>query len=625
MRVAFIILFGMTTFFCEGKSDPDSIAISKLNSKAYKYFLFKPDSAILLANQAIALAGKRKYLFQIGLGYYIISKANWAKANYLLSIQYGFKALRIYENTDQIFYWGESNLSLARTFADLKIYTQSKIYIDNTYLLARERKNQQLLAEVYREKSFLLAEQAQYDSALYYSYEGIKLYEARKDTLNASILYGRNVRIYLKLKDYKKSFEFDKKAILMDSLSRNRRALGISYYLAAEIYYNIKKKDSALHFLMKSIPLNLQIRNLPYMIKTHSLLSTIYREMNQLPQAITHLQLVNQYKDSLYNLERNGQIQEILARYELDSKEKKITTLENENVLEKQRSFNQQVLSVFLGVVIMLLVLLSFVFWTMRQFQAKANLALAEKNKNIALQNEEIQSQAETLHEINNLKSKLFSVISHDLRGPINNLHSLLDLLTKEHLTPSEFKDVSTKLKASLNISQRTLENLLNWSLSQMEGIRTEKTIFNISSVIVEVANLTEETASKKQVTISNEMKATLLVEADVNQVHLILRNLIHNAIKFSQRNGIVTLVAEKKAKFCYISVQDNGIGITPSEKEMILNSHEYFTKSGTDMEKGTGLGLHLCKDFIRRNGGELSIESEVGKGTLVTICLPLA
>src|SRR5258706_1242013 len=113
MRGAFTISLVLITCWCKG--NPDSVAISQLNSKAYKYFLYKPDSSILLANQAIALAEKGSYLYQIGFGYFVISKANWVKANYLLSIQYGFKALRIYENTDHIFHWGECNLSLART------------------------------------------------------------------------------------------------------------------------------------------------------------------------------------------------------------------------------------------------------------------------------------------------------------------------------------------------------------------------------------------------------------------------------------------------------------------------------------------------------------------------------
>jgi signal transduction histidine kinase len=113
-------------------------------------------------------------------------------------------------------------------------------------------------------------------------------------------------------------------------------------------------------------------------------------------------------------------------------------------------------------------------------------------------------------------------------------------------------------------------------------------------------------------------------VNADVNQVNLILRNIINNAIKFSQHKSVVSVKAVKLPGFCKIEVCDNGLGMTAEEIETVLNSNEYFTKTGTDREKGTGLGFLLCKDFIKRNGGEVSIQSEVGKGTCVGFTLPL-
>ncbi len=582
----------------------DSLVINRLNAKAYKYFLSKPDTSITLANQAIVLSEKKGYKFLSAYGYYILSKANWAKANYLSSIHFAFKALKVYENTNHVFDWGECNLSIARTFADLKKYNQAKAYIDQTITLAKKNNNSKLLAEAYREKSFLLLDQKQYDSALYFSNKGIEFYEQQKDTLNASILYGRNTRIFLELKNYKKSFSYSSKSILMDSLSGNRRALGISYFLLGQIYYALNKKDSALMALKKSIPISKSIRNLSTMIKTHQLMAMIYEERNQLSQATSHLRLVSQYKDSLYNLEENGQIQEILSNYELASKEKTIQSLEMQNALEKQSHRNSQLAVVFISVVAGLLATLSIVFWRMRQWQVK---------------------EAKTLQEVSQLKSKLFSVISHDLRGPINNLQSLLEMVTKEYVTQEEFKNISVKLKSSLNVSQNTLENLLNWSLSQMEGIRTQKTEFNITPVINEVTQLADETASKKKISIDYKYNEVIAVNADINQVNLILRNILHNAIKFSRHNSNIYIKTSTQDGFCSISIQDTGLGMTTEEISTVLNSNEYFTKSGTDKEKGTGLGFLLCKDFIKRNGGEVFVDSELGNGTRVTFTLPLA
>ncbi len=597
MRGVFTYFFLFAVFASWGKPNPDSIAVSKINSKAFKYFLYKPDSAITLANTAIAMAEKKNFTFQAAFGYFVLSKANWAKANYLLSIHYGFKALRIYENTNHIYHWGQCNLAIARTFIDLRNLDQAKTYIDKAFLLASKNHDMRLRAEVYREKSFLLIEQGRYDSALYFSNEGIKLFEARKDTLNASILYGRNTRIYLILKKYKESFVFCKKATLMDSLSNNRRALGITYCMTAEIYYGLHKNDSALIFLKKSIPVNLEIRNLHNMIRTHQLMSKIFEEKGDPINSIRHMKLVSVYKDSLYDRERNGQIQEMLAHYETEGKEKTIRALESENMQARQKARNRELVIIIFAVAVVFLGLLSFLFWRMRQFQAKANT----------------------------LKSKLFSVISHDLRGPIKNLQALLDLLTKEYITPAEFKEESAKLKSSLNVSQRTLENLLNWSLSQMEGIRTVQTAFNINAVVDDVVHLARETASRKNILIDVKTDGLLLVKADVNQVNLILRNLIHNAIKFSPPQSHVTVQTSRGDRFCTVIIEDLGIGMTNDEVQMILSSNEYFTKPGTDKEKGTGLGLHLCKDFIKRNGGDFSITSKANQGTQVTFTLQLA
>src|SRR5258707_2032565 len=465
----------------------------------------------------------------------------------------------------------------------MKKYSQAKAYIEQTLTLAKKNNDIKLLAEALREKSFLLSELKLYDSALYYSNQGLEIYDALKDSMNVSILYGRNTRIFFELKDYKKSIDYNKKSILMDSLAGNRRALGISYYMMGQIFYAINKKDSALLSLKKSIPINKSIRNLPTMIKTHELMATIYEEKNQLIQSTHHLKKVSEYKDSLYNLEEHSQIQEILSGYELASKEKTIQSLESENASEKERHRASQLAVIYISVVAALLATLSIVFWRMRQWKA---------------------NQAKILEEVNRLKSKLFSVISHDLRGPINNLQSLLEMVMKDYVTQDEFKNISVKLKSNLSVSQNTLENLLNWSLGQMEGIRTEKAVFNIRPAIADVAKLSEETASKKQISLTHEVTSDILVNADVNQVNLILRNIVNNAIKFSRHGSCVSIKTSTEKNFCRVGGCDNGMGMSAEEINMVLNSNEYFTKSGTDREQGTGLGFLLCQDFLKRNGG---------------------
>jgi signal transduction histidine kinase len=261
----------------------------------------------------------------------------------------------------------------------------------------------------------------------------------------------------------------------------------------------------------------------------------------------------------------------------------------------------------------------------LRRIQVRTTRALATKNIAIEKQKEEIQLQAQKLQELNQLKSKLFSVISHDLRGPISTLHALLELLTNNKMTPEEFMLFSHKVKSNINLTQRTLENLLTWSLSQMDGLKTEKKSVNIRPIIEETCKFLDDIAERKTLTLDRRNVSDNIVICDPDQIELILRNLIHNAIKFSKQEGTVIIQTIEENSNCIISIRDNGIGMSQQELETIRGAHEHFTKSGTMEEKGTGLGLMLCQEFIRRNEGTFRVESVVDKGTEVAFSLPLA
>jgi two-component system, sensor histidine kinase and response regulator len=621
----YLVLFIVHFYPASGQSPAaDSTLIAKKASAAYKLFLTDPDSCVHLAEQSLMEAQRGKHIYLEGYSYYVLSKAYWARGNYRLSIEYGFKALKIYENSDRIFHWGESYLSLARTFLDLKNLPQARYYLRQAEQLAHQHANNRLLADVFRERSMLMTETNNYDSALILSDLGLKLYQEYQDSVNISILYSRKSKVYFAIGDYKRSRTYNRRAMLLDSLVGNRRGLGICYLQAGQNAYFMSKPDSAIYFLNKSIPLNKSIDNYGILVKIHHLMAAIYVNQGKPLLAVEQLNLSHQYKDSLYNTEKAGQIQEMQSLYELESKNRTIEVLNKENALQEKQVKNQRLVAVLQWIGIFLLAALILVLVRLRIIQNRANHELQSKNHAIELQKEEIQSQAENLQHLNNLKSKLFSVISHDLRGPIASLHALLELLTSKSLSEEEFVLFSGKLKTNLSVTQRTLENLLNWSLSQMEGIKTEPQVVDVKVLAEDACRLMEEVANRKSVSLRNTISDSTHVRVDPNQLQLILRNLIHNAIKFSKTNQQVTVSVDCNHKFCVLSITDSGIGMNPDEINLITGS-EHFTKVGTQQEKGTGLGLLLCKEFIKRNGGTLEIESTEGEGTEVRISLPIA
>jgi len=616
------ILAGIS-LFAVAQQKNDSLNAHRQLETAYDIYLSSPDSAITIAQRVLTNTQQADHPYLTGYAFYILAKANWTKANYRLSMQYGFKALKIFENTNYTNAWGECLLVLARTSMDLQNLDQAQHFLRRAYALAVAKKDQALLAASYREHSMLLVNLQRYDSALITADKAIRIYHAEQDSLNESILISRKARAYFNMGNYKESMALTRTALQLDSLVGNRRAQGITYLLIAQNASVLNKYDSAIHWLKRSITINRELSNINTLVRAHTLLADVYYATGKPALAVEQLRLANQFKDSLYNAERNGHIQEMQSLYELETKDRTINLLERENELQYQQVRNQHIVAAALITVIVLLGTLIFALIRLRHTQTRANKALSDKNAAIEHQKEEIQTQAETLQNLNHLKSKLFSVISHDLRGPISNLQALLDLLVNRLLTPEEFLSLSEKLKDNLDVTQSTLENLLSWSLSQMEGIKTEHQHIDIKTLIDDACRLLEGVASTKSVTVLSNATVTRSAIADPNQVHLILRNLIHNAIKFSKRSGIVIVSAYPEGDVCRITIKDSGIGMTEEEIHMIVGS-EHFTKMGTQQEKGTGLGLVLCKEFILRNGGELTITSTPGEGTAVSFSIPL-
>lgn len=612
-------------FFAQAQNGPNDSFLASLTKSGIEIYLNKPDSAIKLCKQAYDIAVQNGDLYHEGYSAFILSKAYWVKANYRLSTEYGFKALKVFQNSRFKKEYGNSLMALARTLVELGNFNKANELLKMSEDVARAIGDDRLLAEFFRERSYYLAEMNQFDSALVYTDRGLTLFEKLGDSLDASVLYSRKSRILFAKKDYVSSRRFAFRGMLMDTLVGNRRGLAISYFQAAQNEHALGNLSNAERLLQHSIRINKEIGNLTSLVRAHELMAQVFTETSRPELAIANLQLASQFKDSLYNSEKSGQVQEMQSLYELEGKENRIKLLEQEKAIQNQDVKNQKLFLIVLLVGMLFLVALLFFLTRLRTIQNTRNAELAAKNIAIEHQSEEMQAQAEKLQQLNQLQNKLFSVISHDLRGPVSNLQSLLDLLTKKLMTPEEFVTVSDKLKTNLNVTQRTLENLLSWAVSQMDGIKTEKKIIDIDSCIDEACRLMDEVASRKAVSISKQSPGGLLVEADPDQLQLVLRNLIHNGIKFSKVGDEVKIETIRSNGHCIVSVKDSGIGMTKEEIETIADPRKHFTKRGTQQEKGTGLGLLLCKEFIERNDGTMNIVSTTNVGTEVTFTLKLA
>ncbi|RPE08044.1 hypothetical protein EGT74_13300 [Chitinophaga lutea] len=258
----------------------------------------------------------------------------------------------------------------------------------------------------------------------------------------------------------------------------------------------------------------------------------------------------------------------------------------------------------------------------------KEKMAETESKMNfIRDQNEllekKVDERTHALKESNRVKDKLLGIISHDLRTPLNNLSGLLELSEKKALSAGEIQHFSQTVRQNIKYIAGTIQNMLNWSLTQMERIETRPRKVDLDALAYLVVDIYRFAADQKAILLRKPMPEAVAVKADYHQLELVLRNLVDNAIKFTSQGGIITLGCRPVDEGVEIYVSDTGKGMSVEEIQRLLYGNNIYSTEGTDDERGTGLGLQLCKEFIANNGGVLRINSKPGKGTEFYFVLP--
>jgi len=238
-----------------------------------------------------------------------------------------------------------------------------------------------------------------------------------------------------------------------------------------------------------------------------------------------------------------------------------------------------------------------------------------------------ISQQNKELQQLNADKDRFISILAHDLKSPFCSILGFLDLLTENirQYDISKIEVFVNTIKASAQNTFKLLEDILTWARANSGKIPYEPQSLNLSKICDEVISILTQTAQAKEISLHHFVAYNISVYADNNMLSAILRNLISNAIKFTNNNGRVSIYAKLDSSNITISVSDNGIGIDPQIVTKLFDISQNIITKGTSNETGTGLGLLICKEFVEKNGGKIWVESELGKGTVVSFTLPIA
>ncbi|WP_460512495.1 tetratricopeptide repeat-containing sensor histidine kinase [Cyclobacterium sediminis] len=603
------------------------------NIGAYHNLKGEYTQALSYFEEGLNLAEKEEYWLGLANLYNSMGLNAYEKGNYTKAVTHYLQALKIKEEHLSEFEQSKTLSNLGLVFMDvgniekaLEYHTRAlkirEVYNDQTGI-ASSRIN---IALIYKEKGELKKAMTQLEATLEL---GIKM--NNKQLISVSyfnlgelfLIQGENQNAYV-------NFE---KAYVVDKERDDRVGIGYDLLGMGEARLNMNQLHEAKQNIEESLEIFVESDINSNIDKSHLLLSRIYEEMNVYAQALHHFKLHKLYQDSIMSSEINEQIQEINAKYESEKKETEFLQQQKEKDLLNENRMAQNIRN---GVSIILVILLIAFIIAIRSIKAqtKAKVIVTKQrnefeklNKKLLHQKNENEKITKQLFQVNETKDKIFSIVGHDLKSPITSLKGLMQYVVDENLEQKEFLLVSKQLRNEVEQVHFTLVNLLNWAKGQMKGIVTAPADISLHQLVEQNISLNKPISKNKNIEIINQLEENTICYADRDQISLALRNVLNNALKFTPKGGKIIISSKKSNQgFWEISIKDNGIGMN---EEILKNvfSKELANKQqyGTEGEKGTGLGLHLTKDFIEKNGGEINVISKPGKGTTFTFTIPSA
>lgn len=500
---------------------------------------------------------------------------------------------------------GKINASMGRVeeaFENYKQVLEYKDVIDKPKVEAEALFN---LAHLY-------TMQGKYDEALRNHKRALTIRRSIKDKKNEALSLNDIGELYRLMKNDVKALANHVVALELQQALHDERGVAESFNNIGTLYYQQKNFPKAIVNLQRALEAGQESQYQNEIMRSYEYLSECYELLGDFKKALEYKDLFFAINDLIQGDKNEQQLLETQNRYVIGTKETQIATLETDRVqrekeLSEQKRFrNFLILLVALSIIIVVLI---FYFYKLQQ---RSNRSLKAAHIKVNQQNLELQ-------ELNATKDKFFSIISHDLKGPLNSLTSFSSLLINhtESLSKEEIRMFAQDFDKSLKNLFALLENLLEWSRSQTGNIEFTPEPFDLASVLEENKELLKAQAQHKRITVLNENVKELIIHAHKNSINTVVRNLISNAIKFTQEEGKITIGLSQNGSEVIVSVADTGVGMGQDVIDKLFRIDSKHSTKGTANEKGTGLGLILCKEFIEKNGGRIWVKSKEGEGSV--------
>lgn len=588
----------------------DSLKIELYYKIGKNHIYNAPDSSLYYGKKILDLLKGKSNKRAEGLAYYLQGNGHFGHSDLSAAIQCYLMAINTMEQikpepNELIGLYGQ----ITTAYAESSDYKSGEEYTQKCISLSEKQQDIDGISVGYNNYGDLLDKQGRYEEALIYYQKSLELAKKANKKLGMAVANYNIGYVYRILEKRQLAEGYIAEAMQLSKEANDVEGIIYNYIELSHLAFSENQSQQALKYVDSACWHIKEYDNKKLKKEAYLLKSDIYQSQGAYDSAYIYLKIGNVIKDSIFNAFRQKLVHTLTTNQKIQSLQQK--AILNQNDLNRQR-LNNQILTI-LGIFLLGALLVLFLFNRQRKSH---NDLLQEKNT-------QIEAQKEELTLLNASKDKLLSIISHDLRSPINQVKTLLQLVHSQNLSQNDFVEITQKLQKKVNILSDSLENVLHWANSQLQGETVNKEILQVEEHVNEVIQLYESLLVEKELAMQVNIPAHLVIHVDREHLKLALRNLIANAIKFSHKGSNIQIMAQELDKQVHISIIDEGVGMSKEQIDALFHSHTTISTLGTNKEHGTGIGLRLSKEFIEKSGGKIQVTSQKGEGSSFTIIIP--
>jgi len=571
-------------------------------------------------NRALSLNLKIGNSIEAAKCYSNIGIIHHEKGSYSLALEYFHKSLDISETIGDkrrisYMYNNIGNLHESQRSYDLALE-----YFQKSLQVKKDLGDTRGMSASYHNIGVIQRKKGEYDLAINNYRESLRICEELDDNIGMSNTYSSLASIFIDKGELDAANEHYQKALRLSETFGEKhttsRILGNIAMLhrrmgnLAEVPIEREKQyHLALKYAERGLEIAQEIDALPMISFHYNTISNIWEGMGNNAKALAYSRLFDQTRDSLFNEEKTRAITEMQTRYETEKIQQEIENqklvIESQELKNKQQRTRQNLLAII--TLFILFIAISSVF---------GFITIKKKNHKLFVSETKLKQTVQT-------KDKLFSIIAHDLRNPMMASESMIDALHEhfEKMTDQQKVEIIQSIQKATHQTSELIENLLMWSLSQTDRINFNPDCLDLMDITISTIQQLSGQIKQKDIIVKNHIPDKTFIHADRNMVMLIIRNLLSNAIKFSKERSDIFILSEDLGNNIKVTLKDHGWGMSEELKKTLFSTYSVKAQEKTE-GRATGLGLILCKEFVEKNGGNIFIESEQGKGTSVIFTL---